>query len=388
MTLPDVRPLFDIPDEVAYLNCAYMGPVPTGSLGAGRAAAARKARPWTIGVDDFFTPVEELRGLFADLLHADVEGVAITPSVSYGLATAATNLSLDPGAIVVVLAEQFPSDLYCWRALARRVDGAVHAVPTPGDGDWTAAVLADLDRLGDRVGVVSVPPCHWADGSPLDLAAVGAACRRAGATFVVDSTQWLGGSPFDVGAIGADVVAGATYKWLLGPYSLGFVWLAPHLRDGMPLEHNWIGRAGSDDFASLVGYTDDYRPGARRYDMGEVSNFFLVPVAAASLRLLASWGVEAVSRHAAGLTARIADGAADLGLGVAPPRGRSPHLMGIRLAGTGLDPAALAATLAADDVHVSVRGTSVRVSAHAYNTVDDVDRLLASLASARAGRTR
>jgi selenocysteine lyase/cysteine desulfurase len=202
--------------------------------------------------------------------------------------------------------------------------------------------------------------------------------------FVVDSTQWLGGSPFDVGAIGADVVAGATYKWLLGPYSLGFVWMAPHLRAGTPLEHNWIARAGSDDFAGLVNYEDGYRPGARRYDMGEVSNFFLVPIAITSLKLLRSWGVDAVSRHAAQLTARIADGAAGLGLGVAPPGGRSPHLMGIRLAGTGLDPSALAATLAAGDVHVSVRGTSVRVSAHAYNTVDDVDRLLAALATARA----
>jgi len=384
MSLLDVRSAFDLPDDVAYLNCAYMGPVPFDAIEAGRRAVARKGRPWTVAVEDFFEPVEELRGLLAGLLHADVEGVAITPSVSYGLATAARNLPLAPDAAVVVLEGQFPSDVYCWRELATRSGGSVHTVAAPSDGDWTAAALADLDRLGERAGVVSVPPCHWADGSPLDLAAVGAACRRVGAAFVVDSTQWLGAAPFDVGAIGADVVAGATYKWLVGPYSLGFVWMAPHLRDGVPIEHNWIGRAGSDDFASLVGYADGYRPGARRYDMGEVSNFLLLPVAIASLRLLTSWGAGAISGHARVLTDRIAEGAAGLGFGVAPPAGRSPHLMGVRLQGTGLDPSALAATLAGDDVHVSVRGDSVRVSAHAYNTVADVDRLLASLASARA----
>jgi selenocysteine lyase/cysteine desulfurase len=388
MTLLDVRSAFDLPDDVAYLNCAYMGPVPLDAVEAGRRAVARKGRPWSIGLEDFFEPVEEFRGLLADLLNADVEGIAVTPSVSYGLATAAGNLTLARDGVVVVLAGQFPSDVYCWRDLAARSGGSVHTVATPADGDWTAAVLADLDRLGDRAGVVSVPPCHWADGSPLDLAAVGAACRRAGAAFVVDSTQWLGAAPFDTADIGADVVAGTTYKWLIGPYSLGFVWLAPHLREGRPLEHNWIGRAGSDDFASLVNYADEYRPGARRYDMGEVSNFLLLPVAVASLRLLASWGAQVVSGHARVLTDRIAHGAADLGFGVAPPAGRSPHLMGLRLQGTGLDPSALAATLAGDDVHVSVRGDSVRVSAHAYNTVADVDRLLASLASARAGAGR
>jgi selenocysteine lyase/cysteine desulfurase len=385
MTLLDVRSSFDLPDQVAYLNCAYMGPVPLEAIEAGRLAVARKGRPWTFAVEDFFEPVEELRGLLAGLLHADVEGVAITPSVSYGLSVAANNLVLARDAVVVVLEGQFPSDVYCWRELARRSGGSVHTVAVPSDGDWTAAVLGDLGRLGDRAGVVSVPPCHWSDGAPLDLVAVGVACRRVGAAFVVDSTQWLGAAPFSVATVGADVVAGTTYKWLVGPYSLGFVWLAPHLRDGVPLEHNWIGRAGSDDFAGLVNYADEYRPGARRYDMGEVSNFLLLPVATASLRLLASWGVEAISGHARLLTDRIAEGAAELGLGVAPPGGRSPHLMGVRLHGTGLDPSALAATLARDEVFVSVRGESVRVAAHAYNTVGDVDRLLASLATTRSG---
>lgn len=384
MTLLDVRSRFDLPDEVAYLNCAYMGPVPTAAVEAGHEAMRRKARPWTIATDDFFLPVEELRAALAGLVGGTAEGLAVTPSASYGLATAAANLPLEAGGAIVVLEGQFPSDVYCWRELARRNGGVVHTVAAPAGDGWTAALLADLDRLGDRVGVVSVPPCHWADGAPVDLVAVGAACRAVGAALVVDATQWLGAAPFDAEAIGAAVVVGATYKWLLGPYSLGFAWFAPPWRDGLPIEHNWIGRAGSDDFAALVNYADEFRAGARRYDMGEVSNFFLIPVALASLRLVASWGVEAVSAHAAALTARIAEGAADLGLGVAPPAGRSPHLLGLRLAGTGLDPSALAGSLARDGVHVSVRGTSVRVSAHAYNTMDDVDRLLDSLAAARA----
>ena len=81
-----------------------------------------------------------------------------------------------------------------------------------------------------------------------------------------------------------DFLVAATYKWLLGPYSLGFLYVAPTYRDGRPLEFNWIGRTGSEDFASLVDYHDAYQPGARRFDVGERSNIALMPMAVAALR--------------------------------------------------------------------------------------------------------
>src|SRR4051794_17260778 len=106
MTLPPVRHLFDLPSDVTYLNCAYQGPMPVAALEAGARGLARKTQPWTITVDDFFVPVEELRVSLAALLGAegDSNGVAITPSVSYGIAVAAANLRLEPQQHVVVLA--------------------------------------------------------------------------------------------------------------------------------------------------------------------------------------------------------------------------------------------------------------------------------------------
>ncbi len=382
MALPSPRHLFSIPDDVAYLNCAYMGPLPTSALDAGRDGLARKAAPWEITGDDFFALQEQMRELLAGLLDGDAEGVAVTPSVSYGLATAAANLAVGPGQQIVVLADQFPSNVYVWRELAERRDAWVHAVDRPADGDATAAVLAHLDRAGDEVAVVALAPCHWTDGSVVDLEAVGARCRELGAALVVDVCQALGALPFSVAAVQPDFVAGACYKWLLGPYSVGFLWAAPSRRAGSPLEHNWITRAGSDRFSALIDYTDDFQPGARRYDVGETSNFALLPVAIEALRLVTGWGVGAVAAHAAGLTARIAEGAADLGFAVAPPHLRTAHLMGLRR--PGLDTGRLAAALAAEKVHVSIRGDAVRVSAHVFNTADDADRLLAALGRAVA----
>ncbi len=372
------RALFAIPDHVAYLNCAYMGPLPRATAEVGRRALEAKLQPWRIGTDDFFEPVDAVRNEVATLLAVEPDTIAITPSVSYGVAVAAANLPVEPGQRIVTLADQFPSNVYPWRALADRAGGSMDVVARPRDHDWTSAVV---ERLDDDVAVVSLPPCHWTDGTRVDLAAVGVAARAVGAALVVDSCQAAGAAPIDVAAIEPDFVLGAFYKWLLGPYSLAWAYVDPSRHDGVPLENNWIARAGSRDFAGLVDYRDDYQPGARRYDMGEVSNFALVPPATASMRLVNDLGPARVAAYARTITDRIAEGAADLGLAVAPPAARSDHLVGLRLP-AGTDPATVAAALAAADVHVSVRGDSVRVSAHVFNAHDDADRLLDALRSA------
>lgn len=364
----EARSAFDFPADVAYLNTAYMGPLPRTSVAAAQAALEAKAQPWTVAVDDFFGPVARLRELVAGFLDDDRDGVALVPSVSYGVATAAANLAVEAGD-VLLLEEQFPSNVYAWRRYARRRGGEVVSVPT----------TRLLDAIRPGIGVVAVESCHWTDGTPVDLVAAGEAARRVGAALVVDVTQSLGAVPFVHHEVRPDVVVGALYKWLLAPYGGAFLWVAPHLREGEPLELNWISRAGSEDFAGLVAYTDRFQSGARRYDSGEVSNHVNVAGAVASLELVAGWGPEAVTRHSEALSAELTEAARGLGLGV--PELRSPHLVGLRLPGAGPDPAEVARSLAGAGVYVSIRGTAVRVSVHAFNTRDDIVRLLEALAS-------
>lgn len=378
------RSAFLLPRDVTYLNTAYMGPAPRTGVEAAWAAVDRKARPWTIATDDFFEPVEAYRASVAALLGVDADGVAVVPSVSYGMSTFAAVVPLAAGQVVLAPADEFPSAALPWEAAARAV-GAELVRVAPDGRDRSGPLLAAVEAHGERVAAVSVPPCHWTDGTPFDLPALGAACREVGAALALDVTQWVGGAPLDAGAIGADLVVGAVYKWLLGPYSLGYAWFAPRWRDGPPLEQSWIARAGADDFAGLTAPREAYRAGARRYDMGEGSQLSQLAAAQAGIDLVTEWDPAATAAHARTLTDRIAAGAADLGLGVAPAAQRSPHLLGLSLVGTGVEPAALAAHLADSRVHVSVRGPSVRVSAHRFNTDDDVDRLLAALATATRG---
>ncbi|MFL6186436.1 MAG: aminotransferase, partial [Actinomycetes bacterium] len=118
--LPVQRELFDIPDDVAYFNCASLAPQLRASAEAAAAGLGRRARPWTIGSDDWFTETEERRALFARLAGVDPEGVALVPATSYGLAVAAANLAASPGQRVLVLADDYPSSWYTWQRFARR----------------------------------------------------------------------------------------------------------------------------------------------------------------------------------------------------------------------------------------------------------------------------
>ena len=375
VTLGSQRELFEIPESIAYLNCAYMSPQLKMVKATGEEALARKSRPWEVSPRDFFEGSETARELFAELVGGEADGVAIIPSVSYGMAVAAANVAVETGQSIIVLEEQFPSNVYPWRELAKRKGAEVVTVPRPACHDWTDAVL---ERVDERTAVVAVPNCHWTDGSFVDLARVGERAREAGAALVVDAIQSLGAYPFDVSQVRPDFLVVSSYKWLLGPYGLGFMYVGERYREGSPIEHNWINRHGSEDFSRLVEYKDAFQPGARRYDVGERSNFVLLPMANEALRRILAWGVDNIADTLSGLTARIEDEARELGMKTVPAERRAGHMIGLTL-----DPEApkdLAARLAQENVFVSMRGRNLRVSPHLYNTEEDVQRLFDSLA--------
>ena len=369
MKLASQRDLFEIPKDIVYLNCAYMSPQLRPAREAGEKAVSRKSRPWEITPDDFFEEAEEARSLFARLVGGDADGVAIIPSVSYGISVAAANVSVREGQKILILEDQFPSNVYAWRELAEQSGARLVTLPRPEDLDWGRALLGEIDG---ETAVVSVPNCHWTDGSLVDLARVGERVREAGAALVVDAIQSLGAYPFDVSEVRPDFLVASSYKWLLGPYGVGFMYVGEEYREGRPIEHNWINRRGSQDFSGLVSYQDAFQPGARRYDVGERSNFALLPMAAEALHQILDWGVENVSETIGTLTDHIEAKAGELGILTIPKEKRARHMIGLML-----DPNApedLASRLTAHNVFVSVRGESVRVSPHLYNTKEDVDR--------------
>lgn len=377
------REAFGLPDDLHYLNCAYMGPLPRVTEEAGVEAIRRKRVPTSIHPADFFESSDRIRRLFSDLVNAgDPTRVAILPGVSYGVAVAARNLPLEKGQNVVLTHEQFPGNVHAWTRLARERGGEVRfATPPAGAGRgqaWNEALLGHIDAA---TAVVAVPHVHWTDGTRFDLVEIGRRCRDVGAALVVDATQSVGALPFDVQEIQPDALIVAAYKWLLGPYSVGMGYFGPRFDDGTPLEETWIGRERSEDFQNLVQYREGYQPGAVRYDVAERSNFALLPMAVASLELITAWRPERIQEYCRVLTDVPLDEAAALGFTVEDSRWRASHLFGLRMP-PGLDLAALKEALERRKVVASLRGTALRLAPNVYNDTADLGALLEGLREA------
>ena len=240
---------FTLPDGVHYLNCAFMAPLARTVRAAGIEGIDRRATPHLMSPPDFFEESDRVRSLFSRLVNIpDPNRVAIIPSVSYGLATVARNAPVEQGDNIVIVEEQFPSNVYTWQRLCTERGLELKVVDAPKRTScrtvaWNTRLLETIDR---RTAVVAVPQVHWADGTQFDLERVSARARECDALLVVDGTQSVGASPFDVERIRPDALVCAGYKWLLGPYSVGLAYFGPAFDDGTPLEENWIARRGSE----------------------------------------------------------------------------------------------------------------------------------------------
>lgn len=369
--------LFSLPDDHHYLNGAYLSPLLKAVEQAGIRGIREKKVPWQTAPADFFSDSNTLRSLFAKLINAPgASRVAIIPSVSYGMSTVAKNLPGRTTKKVVVAGEQFPSNVYPWKRYCRDAGSRLQTVPPPEDFHqrgkrWNERII---DAIDEETLMVAISNNHWADGTLFDLQAIGEQARRVGAWFVIDGTQSVGALPFDVQQVRPDALVCAGYKWLMGPYALGLAWFGERMDGGRPLEENWITRRDSEDFSALLNYSDDYQPGAVRFDMGERSNFILVPMMIKALEQILAWGPDRVQGYCRQLTRGLARRLPERGYRIEDPDRRAHHLFGIRLPDR-ISKEALQQELAGRNIHVSVRGSAVRISPNVYNDERDIEAL-------------
>jgi selenocysteine lyase/cysteine desulfurase len=370
--LPSQRHLFEMPRDVCYLNAASWGPLPRSSMEAGRVAVARKGQPWTLPGDFATAQFERARCAAARLINADPADMALIPSVSYGVATAAKLFTVPRATRVLTLENDHASPVLEWRT---RTDCLIETVPQPRDGDWTAALLQAIDRRGEApVGLASISSVHWSDGCAIDLERVAAALRRHGAALLIDATHAAGVMPLDVRTLDPDFVVFPTYKWVLGPYGRAFLYVAKRHQHGVPLEQTGAARRGVDSEQGPYMRDLAYVDGARRFDMGERDFFVSLEMAAIGMELVAAWGSAAILGRLRMLTDRLADGLHDTGVQIPDARVRAPHILSLGFP-NGM-PEGLVEHLAAAQIHAARRLGRLRISPHVYNDEADVDRFV------------
>ena len=377
-SFPSQKDKFSLPKDVTYLNCAYMGPLLKTVEAAGIEGLKRKSQPYTVSPADFFGEVEQLKKLYAQLLNVEeAQRIVVVPSTSYGLANAANNSPIEQGQNIVVLEEQFPSNVYLWQKIAKERGAEVRFVNAPksliGRGKaWSEAILQSIDN---QTAVVAMPHVHWADGTKYELKAISEKIHSVDGLLIIDGTQSVGALPFDVSEIKPDALVCGGYKWLLGGYSFGLAYYGEVYDNGTPIEENWMNRLHSEDFRGLVNYQAKYKPFANRYAVGQQSHFINTPMAIAALEQILEWTPEGIQNYAGELIKEPIKALQNLGCRVEEAEFRGNHLLGIHLP-EHIDLEKLQARFAEEKVIVSVRGTAIRISTHMYNEARDFDKLL------------
>jgi selenocysteine lyase/cysteine desulfurase len=352
---------------------------------AGIKGVLAKRNPARIGPRDFFDLSHSLRKEISVTIHADDPNrIVIIPSVSYGMASVARNVRIEKHQHIIVAAEQFPSNYYCWKRICDDAGAALRSVAPPATLKdrgkiWNTSILEAID---ENTRLVAIGHVHWADGTRFDLEAIRKRTREVGALLVIDGTQSVGALPFDLRRIDPDALVVAGYKWLLGPYSIGFAYFGKYFDEGIPLEESWMNRRDSDNFNSLVNYRDEYLETALRFEVGEHSNFILVPMLLKAVAQLNRWGIENIQEYCKAISSEAIDRLREYGYWIEDEKYRGSHLFGIRIP-KEKNIEILKATLAKKNIFVSFRGDAIRVAPNVYNTHDDLSRLANALTSGK-----
>ncbi len=375
--------LFSLDSEVTYLNCAYMSPLMDSVVQAGIDGIKRKQQPWKVKGEDFFEESNELRNEFATLVNTpESNRCVIIPSVSYGMANVANNLELNEEDEILVVSEQFPSNVYSWRRVAQKNGARIITITPPQTTENRAKLWNEyiLNAITPKTRLVACGHIHWADGTLFNLESIRQKTEEVGALMVIDGTQSLGALPFDIQKIKPDALVAAGYKSLMGPYSIGMAYYGEAFDSGTPIEENWINRYKSEDFANLVNYSDDYQPQALRYEVGEHSNFILVPMMLEAIKILNNWGAHNVKTYCDELVREPIAKLREVGFTIEKEGQTASNLFGIRL-GAHHNMDDIKQKLTTANVFVSYRGDAIRVSPNVYNDSEDLATLVKVLTS-------
>ena len=371
---------FGLDPKAIWLNTAHQGAIPkVAALAAGQ-AIEWKLEPSRLTGARFAEVPERVRHAAASWIGADPADVFLTNGASLGLHQIANGVPLAPNDDVLLMRGDFPSNVLPWLAhesrnvSVRRLRPAGHVLEV----EEIAAAIRPETRL------VCLSWVHSFTGWTLEIDEIGQLCRSAGVRFVVNVTQGLGARPFDVKRVPVDAIVCAGWKWLCGPYGVGFGWLRPEFRSELrPTQRYWLSQQTAADLGADRDPADeDPADSIRRFDLFGTANFFNFHPWGAALEYLLEKGPPAIETHDRRLVRRLLDGLPGTYRAISPEaRERQSTLVFLSHKEKSRNET-IYSNLGNAGIHVSFRRGAIRVAPHLYNDEAQIDRLLERLDAA------
>lgn len=399
--IASIRRRFPITERCVYLDHAFVGPLSRDAAEAVKRATEEHECRAALAFEKLINEAEEVRGLFASFIGADSEEIAMVDTTSMAISILASGIQWKAGESVVIPENEYLSNVYPWANLARR-GVELRKVPCPDGRVTVDALMRACDKT---TRVVAVSWVQFAHGYRADIAALGEACRSRGILLVVDANHAVGAFAIDVHNLPIDALATQSFKWLLGPFNVGWLYLRPALLD--MIEPFAVGPLSANPDKSFLHQTLELRPDAGRFETG-VPNLSGIAGVGASLRLLMSVGIQAIEKRVMNLSDYLEEGLKRRDYqvltvrddpkersGILVFRHRRPELAlrqaksglndkvgrskGLDRRGSDLRHLGLLHELLNKGIIVSMRENALRVSPHFYNTEQEIDQLLEAL---------
>ena len=320
--------------------------------------------PWDLWVGK----LEETRAVFANLVNAQPDEIAVNTSVSAVVSALASAFDFSGERNKILVSDfEFPTVAQNWHAQELRGAEIVHVPET--DDQVTLEQFKNL--IDERTALVAVAHVCYRNGAKQDIHGIVELAHKHGALVLLDSYQALGTMPIDVKELGVDFVVGGTLKYLLGSAGVAFMYVNENLITQLePTSTGWFAQ---EDIMALDIYTHTPSLTARRFESGTPPNPNLY-AALAGMNLIQNIGIEAIHQHLVMLTDALKSFAREQGFQITTPK---EH--GAMIALKANDVETLVGKLAEDDIIVSSRDGNLRISPHFYNSLEDITQLMSSL---------
>lgn len=369
--------LFNLKENIHYLNCAYKAPLLISCEEACIKALIKDRNPSDIIADDFFNVTKEVRSCFAEIINSSSRNIAIIPSTSYGFSSVLNNIEGKKNGNAITIQDEFPSGYFSIKRWCNENSNELLIINPDEDQKLIGENWNDnlINQITEQTSIVLISSVHWMNGIRFDLEKIGQKCKEVNAKFIVDGTQSVGAIKMDVNKYNISALICASYKWLFGPYSVALAFISDDFNQGKPLEESWMNKVNSKNFSALTNYEDSYKSNAGKYNVGESSNFILMPMLRESLKQIINWNPNEIEAYCKSLIQPLIIYLESLGVAFEKEKYFSNHLFALQLP-VHIDMELLKNNLIKNNIYTSIRGNYLRVSVNVFNNEKDIMKLI------------
>lgn len=362
-----------------WLSCAHQGPLPRVAFTEALDALSWKVAPFKLTQERFDETPRRLKRALGQLINSPAEDIILGNSASYGLHLLANGFPWQAGDEVLLAKNDFPSDILPWLGLEERGVKVKFIEPR----EFVVQPDELLENISPHSKLFCITWVNSFNGGTIDMQALGEICRSHNITFMINGSQALGTRPLDVSALPVDAISGVGFKWLCGPYGTGFCWMKPELRESLRYNQAyWLAMQTAADLKTEPKLEIKNDLGSRKYDVFGTANFFNFKPWAASIEYLLSCGISSVESHDRNLISHLVEGLnAEKFRLLSPPLGKQSSTIAlVSHVDPGLNPE-IFDYLKRNNIEIATRKGNLRIAPHLYNTIDNIDYLLAALNS-------